>query len=843
MFPNIKRIYVFITLLSVILISGQSLLFEPGSFRNSNNMGIGVNSEPSHVDVPDQNEKTSGSESPNYNTRVQNGRNSRNIEYYTDWIIDNETSVSSKTIYISGNLTISSTGFLTIQNSTIIFRSKSNTTRGLIVEPGGKLKTGFPLTDETLAEILKPCLIAAENNTSFFIHARANSFINIGFTDIDFGGSDNNDTTKINGINPSEILVESSESYISDTRIKNSNYGLVYNNSVNGKIERLQIENTFQNGISIYNSSNLEISEIQLTGFKTALTVKDSSNIKIIRSVLDSNDHALKIINSSRDHFDPLSSPKISEYDWAHPEPEVISLLNSSITGNKYGISSFVSTLYLSNNSIRNNLNGMIFNFSTVLARNDSLTESDSIKLENNSIIEIYDLNPLPETTSDFWNVFSIDLFSELHVFNMVMIYLKIPPDQTFPFKGNVTLFGINNWIILSEKIKPEPFSFIVEPIGYDMGHFVTYLVWKPPLRIEFYDNGSYLNETFDVLTNFSFTFELGYNSGPELKLGKVNPEKGDTKTHFVFEVQYWDFDGDQPLYVKLHFDGNSYTMERSKFEGTPKTGMLYRMEFFNLDVGEHSFYFEADDGRNFPNSIVIFRNSTNLSIESIPSTESPEEESDFMFLFLTICFVMVFVFVIFVIAMNIIVQKKLKKSGGVLPGTLPEDMAKTEESSETIICSECGAEISADESRCPKCGEVFEGDEYQCPKCDKIVPEEAIKCPFCGNEFLFMENGEESSDGKVAGAAEKEEKLFDEKFYCSECGAVVEEGMFECPGCGEKFEDEIEDAEHGKPGTGKKSTRRKKNAGDDQTFICSVCGASVKESSNRCPKCKTEFE
>ena len=195
--------------------------------------------------------------------------------------------------------------------------------------------------------------------------------------------------------------------------------------------------------------------------------------------------------------------------------------------------------------------------------------------------------------------------------------------------------------------------------------------------------------------------------------------------------------------------------------------------------------------------------------------------------------FIMIFVFVIFVIGLNYVMQKKMAKMGGVPPGTLPEEMEDMHVK-ESIICSECGAEIDSDATSCPKCGEVFEGEEFQCPKCEKIIPEEAGKCPHCGNKFIAFE--EEPRKVSKTKTKDKAIKRTEDKIYCSECGAIVDEDMDVCPGCGELFEEDIFDVEP-------KGKTQESEPEEDLTFICSVCGASVPESAKRCPKCKTEFE
>lgn len=59
-------------------------------------------------------------------------------------------------------------------------------------------------------------------------------------------------------------------------------------------------------------------------------------------------------------------------------------------------------------------------------------------------------------------------------------------------------------------------------------------------------------------------------------------------------------------------------------------------------------------------------------------------------------------------------------------------------------------------------------------------------------------------------------------KFVCSACGAIVKETATKCPKCGETFDDEEEN--------------------DEFTSVCSNCGAKLKESDTSCPKCGDAF-
>jgi len=90
----------------------------------------------------------------------------------------------------------------------------------------------------------------------------------------------------------------------------------------------------------------------------------------------------------------------------------------------------------------------------------------------------------------------------------------------------------------------------------------------------------------------------------------------------------------------------------------------------------------------------------------------------------------------------------------------LRKAMGLDEKSKDSFVCSECGADVPADATECPKCGEKFEGekdeeqkeeakattpakpkgaetsDTFVCSECGADVPADATKCPKCGDKF-----------------------------------------------------------------------------------------------------------
>ncbi|NPA75000.1 MAG: hypothetical protein GXO25_02825 [Euryarchaeota archaeon] len=58
-------------------------------------------------------------------------------------------------------------------------------------------------------------------------------------------------------------------------------------------------------------------------------------------------------------------------------------------------------------------------------------------------------------------------------------------------------------------------------------------------------------------------------------------------------------------------------------------------------------------------------------------------------------------------------------------------------ESSEYMVCGNCGHLIPADAEKCPFCGAVFEKDKVQCPDCGSWIDADSKYCPVCGSVFM----------------------------------------------------------------------------------------------------------
>lgn len=725
-----------------------------------------------------------------------------------DLVINMSVTYENVNYLMKGNITVSGTGNLVLKNATVVFDSDKNITYGIYVEAGGKLTITDVDNDPDTTDdnsVISANMTGAGSH-GFVFHAKKDSHLTIKNSHVKFG---TNKPIAIGGktlANTPGIQVESSTSDIQNCTVSDSGYGVVYNSTVSAKLANVEFTDISARIIMMTDAQNIQLENLHLTEASIGIYSKNS-------------------------HF---------------------RLLRSAVSGLNMGILSLSSESYIDNTVFENNKELSFYESTCRVINNITLT--DSPLYLNTTDMVLWELELPMHQNSSFWDMLesiSVDRGSELHVLKTIRYNFTKPESEPFPEAGSYTIYDSMGGVVLNDRIDEGEYGLQLEPISIvsttlDPSNNTPAGPSSYPVRffhdlysIIYFYNNYYLNETFSVFDTHTYTFQVGYNNPPELKNDRVTPDSGDTETSFVFFVEYFDADGDMPQFVNLVLDNKSYTMAALKDDDNPQSGIQYRVEFFTLDAGEHTFYFEASDGRELANSDAYLGGAFPIEITALESDKDGDEDnSETFFLIMTICFVSVFIFVIFIIAMNFIVQKKMKDAGGVEPGTLPEDLFD-KPPRDRVHCSECGAEIDADATVCPECGEEFEGEEFQCPKCQKLVPEEVDKCPHCGNKFLELSEGEE---GTERGRKEEGKTRLIDKLSCSECGAVVDEDMTECPGCGEKFTGEIDDDREG-------GARKERGGGkgdledEDLTFFCSVCGASVRESVKTCPDCGTEFE
>ncbi len=127
------------------------------------------------------------------------------------------------------------------------------------------------------------------------------------------------------------------------------------------------------------------------------------------------------------------------------------------------------------------------------------------------------------------------------------------------------------------------------------------------------------------AFTNFTVTVKpssiIRQNNKPILSNGKISPNNGDTETDFIFSVHYYDEDGDTPFFLRVIVDNSPFNLELSN--GDPYDG-TYKFDT-RLSKGIHTYYFEANDGRE----LAITFDGTPISEDTAKTTSEVKEKKD----------------------------------------------------------------------------------------------------------------------------------------------------------------------------------------------------------------------
>ena len=134
-------------------------------------------------------------------------------------------------------------------------------------------------------------------------------------------------------------------------------------------------------------------------------------------------------------------------------------------------------------------------------------------------------------------------------------------------------------------------------------------------------------------------------NYQPEISGWNVEPFEGGPDTEFIFSVDYQDYDGDVPEYVRLILDGKSYDMEPVGKNPDYLKGALFTTSIKGLAWGPHHYQFITSDGQltdqTYPETGPYVRGSDpnlnripTLGLQFEPATGSPEDTFTFSVLY-----------------------------------------------------------------------------------------------------------------------------------------------------------------------------------------------------------------
>ena len=109
-------------------------------------------------------------------------------------------------------------------------------------------------------------------------------------------------------------------------------------------------------------------------------------------------------------------------------------------------------------------------------------------------------------------------------------------------------------------------------------------------------------------------------NNAPVLSSATVTPSSGDTLTTFTFRVTYTDSNDDEPAFVHIIIDGNTYDMAKeNNMDFNYADGCVY-IYGTTLSAGSHSYYFVTSDTKDYVR-YPLNGNFTGPTVSSVGNT------------------------------------------------------------------------------------------------------------------------------------------------------------------------------------------------------------------------------
>jgi parallel beta-helix repeat protein len=704
-----------------------------------------------------------------YQLPIQTRGNTNN----SDWVINNSTSISDQTILLNGNLTVASTGNLTLRNINLKLNCTENGTYQIRVESGGtlliensnittkdpKFKSNWEVEPDTDFKLINTKVsnfgwnenylgLAIRTDYSIIENCTfTNSHVGVGFIDSEYGEIIN---CKLEN-NFYGIYLERSEyNVVRDCDISEGISGIVLVNSSRNNIQNCDVHSHKDPGIFLFESDNNYIVDCTIWDHKYSyydfkakgIFLKYSSSNAIIGSKIMDNANGIYI----------ESSLDISVYN--------CKLIDNIDSGLNIYFSGY-SGIY--NSTFENNTHGI-----TLWSGSNCLIEN--CRLVNNKKAGVHFMN----SNDNIFITCKIDKNRDGAFFNGISkdnnfvsctFTNSSKYDFNFTHEANVNIYETS---FNSNKIVLTPNSNIT--VHWDLHIQVNNSTGHPAsnasIIIKNYLNELVINTTTDM---------DGFNSIINLKEYLATL---DNTTYF------------SPYTITAEKDG------------------LINITVVNLSNTKH------------------INLTLEPPIEPEPEDEDKDDEEDELFNDVCICLTVgMITFLGVLLAINYIarrrhVNKKLTD--------LEADMDKPPPGK--VKCSECGALVLEEATACPRCGETFEGDEFECPDCGTLVPDDSDICLKCGKIFVASTATKEDEvkkkkdggkfycsdcgavvsdkddfcpacgeifEGEKKDASKKlkpqkklkKGKAVEQEFMCSMCGAQVSGGASRCPKCKTEFD------------------------------------------------------
>jgi uncharacterized protein YjbI with pentapeptide repeats len=132
-------------------------------------------------------------------------------------------------------------------------------------------------------------------------------------------------------------------------------------------------------------------------------------------------------------------------------------------------------------------------------------------------------------------------------------------------------------------------------------------------------------NNTNGAGTDTDIFYRWKYITLPSLFLGnpRLTPKLGNTSTEFNFTVTYYQLNNTAPTEIKIIIDSTEHSMlEVDSSDTTYLNGKKYYFKIKNLDIGTHTYEFNASDGINFTDT-RLFKNLKVINLLPIIITDN----------------------------------------------------------------------------------------------------------------------------------------------------------------------------------------------------------------------------
>ncbi|MEW5760085.1 MAG: right-handed parallel beta-helix repeat-containing protein [Candidatus Thermoplasmatota archaeon] len=230
-----------------------------------------------------------------------------------DWVVSDNTTITNQAITLTGNLIVTSTGVLTLDNVTLTMSITANGQYGIEIQAGGK----FYLKNSTLT--------SSSSSYRYTFKIRSGATAEIINTNIDYCGFSGSAEQQ-------GIYIQSNNVLISNSVIKNG-YSSIYVQSSSPKIASNTIRNNAYCGIYVYSNSNPIITNNIISHNSQTNIYSYSSSPQILNNSITNSQYGIQIYYSN-------------------------SLIkNNTISSNNYGMYGYEDSLDILNNNISSNTN------------------------------------------------------------------------------------------------------------------------------------------------------------------------------------------------------------------------------------------------------------------------------------------------------------------------------------------------------------------------------------------------------------------------------------------------------------------------------------------------------